>query len=189
RRAWSYTKCVYFFMRYVPVMVEASILCVGTELTPRFHFTQHDCFIWQVYQAIAVTLVIIAVDTILILRVCALFENSPIIWRIVRIAFFAEVICMVSGIVLAIPKVRYNDICLVVHVPTSFALWLMSLLFQALLFSLTAYRSYTAAKAGWGSVPLVLIVIRDGTWAFLLIFCKPIHRSHIDSSPCLQSIK
>jgi hypothetical protein len=122
----------------------SSILCVGTELTPHFHFNQYDCFIWQVYQAVAATSVIIAVDTILILRglslslsicsslylttwlweiVFALFKNSPIIHNIIRIAFAGEIICMILGITLAIPKVRYNDICLVVYAPTSFALW------------------------------------------------------------------
>ena len=45
-----------------------SILLIGTELTPPFNFTPHDCYIWQIYQGVALSLILIAVDTILILR-------------------------------------------------------------------------------------------------------------------------
>lgn len=47
---------------------------------------------------------------------------------------------------------------------------LTSLFFQALLFSLTAYRFYYTMRAGWGDVPLMTLLMRDGTWAFLLLF-------------------
>ncbi|KAF9452727.1 hypothetical protein P691DRAFT_803449 [Macrolepiota fuliginosa MF-IS2] len=169
-RSWNYTKCVYFFVRYVPVLVEMSILCIGTELTPLFHFTPHDCFIWQVYQAVAVTLIIMAVDTILILRVYALYNNSPVISNVLRCAFVAEIIGMIIGMVLAVPDIRYNDVCLVTHVPKTLGLWLVSLIFQTLLFSLTAYRFYGTVKAGWGDVPLMSLLMQDGTWAFFLLF-------------------
>ena len=46
----------------------SSILLIGTELTPSFHFTSHDCYIWQIYQGVAISLILTAVDTILILR-------------------------------------------------------------------------------------------------------------------------
>jgi hypothetical protein len=44
------------------------------------------------------------------------------------------------------------------------------MVFQALLFSLTSYRFYSTLKAGWGDVPLISIIMRDGTWAFILLF-------------------
>ncbi|KAJ3566529.1 hypothetical protein NP233_g6948 [Leucocoprinus birnbaumii] len=136
----------------------------------RYIWPPHDCFIWQVYQAVAVTLVIIAVDTILILRVFALFRNSPIVHNIIRIAFIGEVISMIIGVVLSTPHIEYNDVCLVVRVPRSFGLWLASLVFQILLFILTSYRFYSTIKGGWGRVPLVSVMMRDGTWAFFLLF-------------------
>ncbi len=48
----------------------------------------------------------------------------------------------------------------------------VSILLQALLFSLTSYRFYNTLKAGWRDVPLMSVLIRDGTWAFFLLFCK-----------------
>ena len=48
--------------------VSSSVLLIGTELTPLFHFTPHDCYIWQVYQAVALSVILTVVDVILILR-------------------------------------------------------------------------------------------------------------------------
>jgi hypothetical protein len=46
----------------------SSILFVGTELTPQFHFTPHDCYLWQVWQGVSAMTVMTAVDIILIVR-------------------------------------------------------------------------------------------------------------------------
>ena len=48
--------------------VSRSILLIGTELTPPFHFTPYDCYIWQVYQSVALSLILTVVDIILVLR-------------------------------------------------------------------------------------------------------------------------
>lgn len=44
------------------------LLLVGSELSPHFHFTPHDCFAWGVYQGVAAGVVVVVVDSILILR-------------------------------------------------------------------------------------------------------------------------
>lgn len=59
---------------YVPyfciftIFLFRSILFIGTELTPHFHFTPHDCYIWQIYQGVAASTIVVTVDTVLILR-------------------------------------------------------------------------------------------------------------------------
>jgi putative effector of murein hydrolase len=40
------------------------------------------------------------------------------------------------------------------------------------LFSLTMYKFWTILRADWNHVPLVKLLVRDGTWAFVLLFCK-----------------
>jgi hypothetical protein len=85
RKRLSYTKVLYFFIRYFPVPVlmyvsptsvtniqlitkYSSILFVGTELTPQFHFTSYDCYLWQVWQGLAALLVAASLDIVLVLR-------------------------------------------------------------------------------------------------------------------------
>lgn len=42
--------------------------------------------------------------------------------------------------------------------------------FQAILFVLTGWKFYQAVRSGWGDVPLMLLLMRDGTWAFFALF-------------------
>ena len=47
----------------------------------------------------------------------------------------------------------------------------VAILFQAILFALTVYKFILAIRDGWGDVPLIVLLTRDGTWAFCLLFC------------------
>ncbi|KAF8882719.1 hypothetical protein BD779DRAFT_1542311 [Infundibulicybe gibba] len=168
---WSAMKLVYFFIRYVPLLVQISILFVGTELTPFFNFSFHDCYIWQVYQGVAAILIVIAMDFILILRVFALYQSSPLIRRLLLMLYVINIMCMATGLGLGIPGIEYNDICLVTYAPTIFLIDAGApIVFQFILFILTAYKFIAAARAGWGRVPLLFLLMRDGTWAFFLLF-------------------
>lgn len=43
--------------------------------------------------------------------------------------------------------------------------------FQATLFALTAWKFLQALKAGWGRIPVIQLVIRDGLGLFPPIWC------------------
>lgn len=63
-------------------------------------------------------------------------------------------------------------------------------LFEFLLLVLTLWKSAAAVRAGWGHMPLVVLLVRDGSWAFLAIFCKrtpiPIYHTFLTSHRELQ---
>lgn len=42
--------------------------------------------------------------------------------------------------------------------------------FELLLFVLTMVKFVEAYRNGWDRIPLLTLVVRDGTWAFLVIF-------------------
>jgi len=44
------------------------------------------------------------------------------------------------------------------------------MLFQTFLFAITFYKFIQAVRAGWSDVPLVALLMRDGTWAFFVLF-------------------
>ncbi|KAF8160763.1 hypothetical protein B0H34DRAFT_351024 [Crassisporium funariophilum] len=170
-RTLSYTKIVYFIVRYLPMLVQVSILLIGSELTPHFHFTPHDCYIWQIYQGVAASTIITTVETILILRVHALYHGNTFMRRVVAAVFVLEIVGMVVGLSLALPGITYDDVCLVVGVPRSLIIYAgSSIIFQSFLFAITSYKFILAARSGWGDVPLIVLLMRDGTWAFFLLF-------------------
>lgn len=68
-RCWYRCECIQFDAhKYNVNSPHSAILFVGTELSPAFHFTPHDCFIWQVFQGVSAFLIIIATDLVLVLR-------------------------------------------------------------------------------------------------------------------------
>ncbi|KAJ7928484.1 hypothetical protein B0H13DRAFT_984361 [Mycena leptocephala] len=171
-KPWNRMKFLYLFIRYMPLFVQFSILVIGSpELSPHFNFTPHDCFIWQVYQGVATVLVFAAVDYVLILRVCALYHNNATIRKLVLISFAFEVCGMCVGLGLSLPGIKFDDICLVTSVsPTLLIYGGATLLFQTFLFGLTLVKFVRAVREGWGDTPLVGLVMRDGTWAFIFLF-------------------
>ncbi|KAJ7125049.1 hypothetical protein C8R44DRAFT_130026 [Mycena epipterygia] len=171
-KQWTRMKFIYLFIRYIPLFIQISILPIGSpELTPHFHFTPHACFVWQVYQGVATLLVFSAVDYILILRVYALYHTNARVRRLVLAAFGLEVSVMGIGLGLSLPGIQFDDICLVTRISDLLLIYAgATLLFQTLLFGLTAVKFVRALREGWGDTPLVGLVMRDGTWAFILLF-------------------
>ena len=139
------------------------------------------------------------------LSVHALYHNHSTIRRVVGSLFFLEIVGLVVGLSLTLPGVKYDSLCSVVDMPGSIIIYgwaftwnvkggggrnliyispdlhyrrASSLIFQSALFSLTLYKFIQAARLGWRNVPLMILLLRDGTWAFLLLFGKGIlHRS------------
>ncbi|KAG7087920.1 hypothetical protein E1B28_011968 [Marasmius oreades] len=172
-RNWTWMKFNFFFVRYVPLFVQIPLLFVGTELTPQFHFTSHDCFIWQVYQAVASICIIMSCDFVLLSRIYALYFAKKHIQRLVYICYVLEISGMCVGLGLALPGVKFDERCTVLLVPPGLLIYAgASIAFQALLFALTLYQFLSGLRMGWGNVPIVKLLMRDGTWAFFLLFIE-----------------
>ncbi|KAJ8079842.1 hypothetical protein PM082_016667 [Marasmius tenuissimus] len=168
---WTLVKFNFFFIRYVPLLVQIPLLLVGTELTPKLHFTDHDCFVWQVYQGVASFCVVISCDFILLSRIRALYFHSPYICNLIYACYSLEIVSMLVGLALDLRGIRYDKNCTVVSVPLGLLVYGGGIIFfQTLLFALTAYKFFRGLREGWGEIPTVSLIMRDGTWAFCLLF-------------------
>ena len=139
-----------FFAHSLYWGVSRSVLLIGTELTPPFHFTPYDCYIWQVYQAVALSLILTVVDIILILRgksnnhlltlaflfllksVYALYHGNVVMQRVVPSFFVIEIVGMVVGLVMSLPKITYDDLCLVTNAPHTLIIYAYAISFHSL---------------------------------------------------------
>ncbi|KAK7057518.1 hypothetical protein R3P38DRAFT_1177795 [Favolaschia claudopus] len=171
-KPWTHVKCIFFFVRYIPLFVQISILFIANpDITPHFHFTSHDCFIFEVYQGVLTVLVFAAVDYILILRVYALYHDNAVVRTAVLVAFAMEVCAMCVGLGLSLGGIEFDDICLTTSVPETLIIYGGgTIIFQTFLFVLTVVKFVRAVREGWGNAPLVGLVMRDGSWAFFLLF-------------------
>ncbi|TFK22090.1 hypothetical protein FA15DRAFT_671903 [Coprinopsis marcescibilis] len=162
------TKMIFFFIRYFPLFLQISTLFIGT---PPFTFTARDCYIWNVYQALASLLIISAVDYILVLRVFALYAGNKAVKITTTMLYFAEIITISIGLGLSVPEFTFDEYCTILGSPTTFLISAGApIAFQTVLFALTGWKFFQAARSGWGNVPIINLLMRDGSWAFMLIF-------------------
>jgi len=61
--------------------------------------------------------------------------------------------------------------------------------FQSFLFVLTIYRFIEDLRSGWTRIPLANLVVRDGTWVFLLFLCKSTSHPYARSNACWMLFK
>ncbi|KAH9985263.1 hypothetical protein BJV77DRAFT_1071528 [Russula vinacea] len=185
----SYSKWLFFFVRYFAVAMQISLLFVGTELSISFHYTESDCVKWYIYQEVGTQLLVAAVESILIVRVHALYDRNLSVTVPLVVLFVLENIAMIATFVTVIPGVRFDATCTVIRSPPSLLIFayghvlLISsaililvfysaafVLFETVLFVLTLIKFLVALRGGWGRTPVVFLLVRDGTWAFILIF-------------------
>ncbi|KAI9061880.1 hypothetical protein FKP32DRAFT_1594083 [Trametes sanguinea] len=171
KRAWTPAKCMYFVARYVPWLVQLALLAINVNGSTGLKYTFHQCFAWQVVQGVLLQIIVTTVDVILITRVYALYSRSRILLGFLGSLFVAEVtfLCYVLGVVT--PRLTYDDECYVTSSPAIFQYyWIVSLIFETILFALTLYKFAEAVRQGWGNGPVMQQFVNDGTWAYTLIF-------------------
>ncbi|KAJ3536833.1 hypothetical protein NMY22_g5861 [Coprinellus aureogranulatus] len=165
----SFTKAAFFFIRYFPPLLGLSTQFYGAPLPNQY--SDRACYVWNVYQGLGLILTIVAVDYILILRVFAMYPRNTPIRATTALLYASEIVTMSVGFGIGIPQLRFDDRCVthdsppIVMVASGFPI-----LYQAFLFVATAVRFYFSLKAGWGNIPILHLLMRDGTWAFVVLF-------------------
>ena len=98
---------------------------------------------------------------------------------------------MIVTLIFVVPGVSFDAACTVVRSPPSLIIFayghilltsttILTLFysaafvsFESVLFILTLIKFLVALRSGWGRTPVLFLLVRDGTWAFILIFGSP----------------
>jgi len=126
-------------------------------------------------------------------QVHALYDRNRYLTLILIVLFLAENIVMIITLIRVVPGVRFDATCTVIHSPPRLVFFAYgnvsfpdllchvshchSILysvafvsFETALFVLTLVKFLVALRDGWGRTSVVYLLVRDGTWAFMLIF-------------------
>ncbi|KZT10348.1 uncharacterized protein LAESUDRAFT_755858 [Laetiporus sulphureus 93-53] len=167
----SWMKWIYAFIRHFPYIVPITInvFLPGSSSGSRLHSNQCRGFI--TYQFIANEALTVAVEAILIARVCAMFNrNKPVVGLVIAL-FAMEVAAMITVLAFSIPRIQFSPTCLITHTPSIFtSYWLWSLAFETFLFALTLIRFFSDIRRGLSGTSVLYILVRDGMWAYAVIF-------------------
>lgn len=104
-------------------------------------------------------------------------ENKGVLYSMIA-AFIVEVAVMIVTLALVLPRLTVTPECLVTSAPTMFmAYWLASLAFEVFLFTLTVLKFAHSVPSTNRAQSVLLLFMRDGTWAFAMIFGETMNRS------------
>ncbi|KDQ52590.1 hypothetical protein JAAARDRAFT_40194 [Jaapia argillacea MUCL 33604] len=167
-------KWLFLFVRYWAVVIQTLIFLTATGGITNIGLRADQCETWYSFQSFATQSLTIAVEMILMLRVYALYNRSRAM-RILMLAILAiEVAFVVPVYVIYVPRVKYGIQCSATTTQDSKALFVSistaSILIQFILSGFTLVKTAGAIKSGWGRTPVMIILMRDGSWVFLIQF-------------------
>lgn len=171
QKQWSPAKIMYVIARYLPWAFQMALLAINVNGSTGLHFSISECKKWMAVQAVILQLIVTSVDVILLMRVYALFNKNKRLLSVLSALFVAELTLLSYILAVITPKLTFSDTCFVTSSPPFFvAYWVVSLVFETILFVLTLYKFGYAVQQGWGRRPVMKEFVADGTWAYTLIF-------------------
>ncbi|EGO03564.1 hypothetical protein SERLA73DRAFT_175071 [Serpula lacrymans var. lacrymans S7.3] len=167
----TWLKYMYLLIRYIPVLTQGCLLIITTGYSSGIRFPLYTCRGWVLYQGLASEFMSLAVETVLLVRVYALYNRSKFILWTLSTLFLAEIAATLTVIILTTPKIEFNRECIVTFAPRIYGgYWLSSLGFETILFLLTIFKFATVVRRGLGDNTVINVIVRDGTWAYAMVF-------------------
>ncbi|KAI0758168.1 hypothetical protein C8Q74DRAFT_1303532 [Fomes fomentarius] len=170
RNSWS--KWLYLFIRHMPY------LAIGFRLWLGFYVSwmdlQYDgkCRASVIFDGIVVESLIFATDVILTVRVYAMFNHHRVLVVALITLFITYITASATVLAISISHVEFMPQCIVTSIPDTVpVVWYMALAFETTLFTLTLIKVlFWLSSVGLHRQSVVVILARDGAWAYAVIF-------------------
>ncbi|KII83072.1 hypothetical protein PLICRDRAFT_180764 [Plicaturopsis crispa FD-325 SS-3] len=163
-------KWVFLFIRYFSL---AFLIAIRVMVYPiEEHTPQSGEMCAPAYSAefIALRVLQMAVEYVLMLRAYVIYERDIRI-ALALIALAAmEVTVIIYCLATSLPEVEISPICMILH--ESFRvvyIGVATMFSQFVILGLSLWKYSQALRRGWGRVPLMTILIRDGALSFIAI--------------------
>ncbi|THH01022.1 hypothetical protein EW026_g1602 [Hermanssonia centrifuga] len=160
-------KMTYAFIRYGTIFQAGAV----ATLAGSARFSNTGCRDWIIEELVYMEALTLVVEVILVMRLYVLYNQNKTILLAMVTLFAAEIAMMIAVLVFVLPRMTFGPDCLVAGAPSFFmAYWLSSLAFETFLFVLTLVAFFQSVRREWGRQSILFVFVRDGTWAFVIIF-------------------
>ncbi|KAF9260937.1 hypothetical protein L218DRAFT_871312, partial [Marasmius fiardii PR-910] len=113
----------------------------------------------------------ISCDFVLLSRIHALFHSHKTVQTLVYVCYVLEIAGLCIGLALTLPGIKFDEKCTVLGVPPNLLIYAGACVaFQTVLYALMLYQFLRGLKTSWGNIPIIKLLMRDGTWGFFLLF-------------------
>ncbi|KAI0336831.1 hypothetical protein GY45DRAFT_1357718 [Cubamyces sp. BRFM 1775] len=132
-------------------------------------FTVYDCDASTLAESILLECIIIAVETVLLMRVLALYSRSRLVLLGLLAGLFGSACATFCGMWYTMSGFIYDAECYASSSPDIMLLvWLSPVAFESALFIMTLVKFRESRRFGLGKRPILDTIMRDGTWGFVV---------------------
>jgi len=182
RSKWSPVKLLFYAVRYVTLVIRIVELVFYANISGFIRPSALACMAWVWFEVISGHVVFIGVEILLIMRMYAFYGGNKYLLSALFIVLILQHAASIFIMVMTVPKIvviptplpshLHSGACLVVSIPNLFFhYWVPGLIFESILFVLLVAKFIgTKWKIGTYTPHLLAVFIRDGAWAFMLIF-------------------
>ncbi|KAF9566712.1 hypothetical protein CPC08DRAFT_682004 [Agrocybe pediades] len=162
----SWLKWSYFCSRYFVLVVHFANRTL--EVSLNYYYLNHSFLRgWYVGQVVLAAVAISSLELVLMARVYALYNQPRWLASLLLGIFVCEIGLAILGLFLTIPRSHFVPSMIITRLPASFAYYgIASVVVQAILLAFTV-RKY--AQSSLSAIPLVKVMMRDGTFAFCML--------------------
>ena len=166
----SWIKWQFLFTRYFALVAQAANRTIESIATNRKSTIGPGLRKWYMCQVLFGAILMSAVEVVLMARVYALYNKNK--W--IRLAFFvlivAEIATVVAGIIVNVPGEDFGLYEFLVFNPRSYTYFgICAMVSQLTIIGLTLAKYKAAIRGGWQKVPIMMLMVRDGTVAFFIL--------------------
>jgi len=167
---YSWIKWQFLFTRYFALAAQIANRTIENAISTRILLVTDALKNWYMCQVIIGCVLMTAVEVVLMARVYALYKQNVRIRMLFTVMILGEITTVVIGIVMNRPGNNFRASNLLLTSPNSYTYFgISAIVSQVTILVLTLLKYKVAVKGGWDKVPIMLVMVRDGTVAFFIL--------------------
>ncbi|TFK44270.1 hypothetical protein BDQ12DRAFT_672680 [Crucibulum laeve] len=167
----SWIKWQFLFTRYFALAVQLVNRSIEMAINSDSVMLTGSLKDWYICQVFVGSILITAVELVLMARVYALYNKNIWIGIGFGVLLCGEVVTMIVGVILNIPGDGFQVDTLLLRSPDSFTyVGISAAVSQITILILTLIKYRAAVRGGWSRLPILQLMVRDGTVAFFVLF-------------------
>ncbi|KAF8198078.1 hypothetical protein BJ912DRAFT_56705 [Pholiota molesta] len=166
----SWIKWQFLFTRYFALAAQIANRSVEQAIESDKMMSKGALKNWYMCQVIIGSILMTAVEIILMARVYALYKKSPWVGLIFGCLILGQIGAVVAGTVFSTPGKGFTPSYILLTSPNSYTYFgISAIVSQVTILVLTLAQYKVAVRHGWGKVPIMMLMVRDGTAAFFIL--------------------
>ncbi|KAF9568251.1 hypothetical protein CPC08DRAFT_702674 [Agrocybe pediades] len=166
----NWIKWQFLFTRYFALLVQIANRTIENVLAAHMGSATRSLKNWYLSQVVLGSVLMAAVEIVLMARVYALYNQNKYIKVLFLILLLAETIAVVVGVAMNLPGENFRPVNVLVTSPKSYMYFgISAIVSQITILCLTLIKYRMALAGGWGKIPIMTLMVRDGTVTFVLL--------------------